>query len=68
LFLMSAEKTRIHGESLTYSWVSFFHRRKYLAERIGNLSHGRYLPVKVPAIDTYRKSIHLGLLTGVHVS
>jgi hypothetical protein len=36
-----------------------------LAERIGNLSHRRYLPVKVPAIDN-RKSPHLGL-TGIHV-
>lgn len=31
------------------------------------MSHGRYLPVKVPAVDIYRKSIHLGLLTGVHI-
>src|ERR1700679_1525571 len=27
------------------------HRREYLAKRIGNLCHGRYLPVKVPAVN-----------------
>jgi hypothetical protein len=43
------------------------HHRRYLAERIENLSHGRYLPVKVPAVDIYRKGIHLGLLTRVHL-
>jgi hypothetical protein len=44
-----------------------FHRREYLAERIENLSHERYLPDKALAIDIYRKSIHLGHLTGVHL-
>ena len=35
------------------------HRREHLAERIGNLCHGRYLPVEVPAVDPYGKGIHL---------
>jgi hypothetical protein len=29
------------------------HRRKHLAERVGNLCHGRYLPVEMPAEDNY---------------
>src|ERR1700674_877731 len=41
------------------------HRGKYLAKRIENLSHGRYLPVKVPTVDTYVKCIHLGLVLGL---
>ena len=40
------------------------HRKESLAELIENLSHGRYLPAKVPAIDAYRKSIYLGHLMG----
>src|SRR6267154_709520 len=32
------------------------HRREHLAKRIGNLCHGRYLPVEVPAINPYSKS------------
>src|SRR6266436_5290036 len=43
-----------------------FHRREYLAERIENLGHGRYLPVEVPAVDIYGKGKHLGL-TGMDV-
>jgi hypothetical protein len=46
------------------------HRREHLAKRIENLSHGRYLPVKVPTVDTYVKGMHvsilvLGLLRGI---
>ena len=41
------------------------HRREHSAERIGNLSHGRYLPVEVLAVDIYRKGILLGLPTGI---
>jgi hypothetical protein len=45
------------------------HRRESLAKRIENLRHGRYLPVKVPTVDTYVKGICLvlvlGLLTGI---
>jgi hypothetical protein len=41
------------------------HRREHSAERIGNLCHGRYLPVEVLAVDTYRKGILLGLPTGI---
>src|SRR5580698_5889203 len=51
------------------------HRRKYLAQRIGNLCHGRYLPVAVPAINCYIKGIvvvptekhlHINFLIPVH--
>src|SRR6266566_2140295 len=46
-------------------------RREHLAKRIENLSHGRYLPVKAPTVDTYVKAIHLGLviglLTGIYI-
>jgi hypothetical protein len=42
------------------------YRREYLTERIENLSHGRYLPVEVPAADMYGKGIHLGLLWRIH--
>jgi len=41
-----------------------FHRSGYLAERIGNLCHGRYLPVEVPAFDDYASDMHLGLPRG----
>ena len=37
------------------------HRGEHLAERIRDLCHGRYLPVKVPAKD----SIHLSPLTRI---
>jgi hypothetical protein len=43
------------------------HRKEYLAELIENSSHERYLPVQVLVLDTYRKRIHLGHLTGVHL-
>jgi hypothetical protein len=33
------------------------HRREHLAKRTGNLSHGGYLPVEVPAVDIYGKGI-----------
>ena len=42
-----------------------FHRREHWAERVGNLCHGRYLPVEVLAVDSYGKGIHLGLTTGI---
>jgi hypothetical protein len=42
-----------------------FHHGESLTKRIENLSHGRYLPVKVPAVDTYVKGIHLGLVLGL---
>src|SRR6267154_1753694 len=32
------------------------HRREDLAKCIGNLCHGRYLPVEVPAINRYKKA------------
>ena len=38
-----------------------FHRGEHLAERIGNLCHGRYLPVQVPAKDR----MHLSPLTRI---
>jgi hypothetical protein len=41
------------------------HRRECLAKRIGNLFHGRYLPVEVPAINPYKRGLHLGP-TGNH--
>jgi len=37
------------------------HRREHLDKRIGNLCHGRYLPVEVPTIDRYTKRIRVGL-------
>jgi hypothetical protein len=37
------------------------HLREYLTKRIENLSHGRYLPVEVPAADFHLKGMHLGL-------
>src|SRR6266403_2395505 len=42
------------------------HRKEFSAERIGKLSLGRYLPVKVPAEDIYRKDTRPGL-TGIHL-
>jgi hypothetical protein len=33
------------------------HGGEYWAERIGNLGHGGYLPVEVPAVDTNEKGI-----------
>jgi hypothetical protein len=41
------------------------HRREHLTERIANLCYGRYLPVKVPAVESYGKSKHLRLSTGI---
>ena len=35
--------------------------REDLAERIGNLCRGRYLPVEVPASNTYTKGKRVGL-------
>ena len=45
-------------------------RREYLFICFANLSHRRYLPVKVPAADSDGKDIHLDLPTGVrlHIS
>jgi hypothetical protein len=34
---------------------------------MGNLCHGRYLPVEVPADDSYGKSIHPGISAGIHI-
>src|SRR6266403_195364 len=38
------------------------HWGEYLAKRIQDLCHGRYLPVEVPPTDTYAKHIRLGLV------
>src|SRR5258707_2175594 len=45
------------------------HRRESLTKRMENLGHGRYLPVEVPAVDTYVKGMHFGLdlLTGIYL-
>jgi hypothetical protein len=37
------------------------HRREHWAKCIGNLYHGRYLPVEVPAINRYNRDIRVGL-------
>jgi hypothetical protein len=37
------------------------HRREDMPKLIGNLCHGRYLPVEVPAINLYSKGIRVGL-------
>jgi hypothetical protein len=39
--------------------IEMLHGRKYLTKRIDNLSHGRYLPVEVPAKDSYIMVTHL---------
>ena len=44
-----------------------FYRREHLGELMENLCHGRYLPVEVPAVDGYGKSVHLGISIAVHL-
>jgi hypothetical protein len=43
------------------------HHIECLAKSVGNLCNGRYLPVEGGATNTYRKAMHLGSLTGIHL-
>jgi hypothetical protein len=36
------------------------HRKEYLTSPIGNLCHGRYLPIEVLAVDDYGEGAHRG--------
>ena len=42
------------------------YRCEFLAQRVGNLCCRGYLPVEVPAVDSYAEGICLGLLIGIH--
>ena len=56
------------GRRLTMDLVlmtEVLHRGEHLAKSIANLCHGRFLLVKVPAINRYTKVIYVGL-TGRH--
>jgi hypothetical protein len=43
------------------------HHIEYLTERIENLGHGRYLPVKMPVVETYGKNIRLVFLARIEL-